>query len=441
MTELEICEAYNNGESITSLANLAHHCKRTIKHIIERNGINLRNQKEARRIRQRNIERSMPIDDICNDYSDGICISTLSHKYNTSFKVIKRILSTNNINVNNKPKKKIPINIIDEYNSGIGMKKLGKMHGISEGTVKRFLLRNGVRIRNRSEASIISAKRTPRKLSDETKKKISLARKKFLKENPDKVPYLLNHSSKETYPEQRFKEILNNIGLVGWIQHYQHSIYQYDFAFPEVKLDVEIDGSTHTLPSVIAKDIERDKFSRDKGWEVLRFTASELNKDAEKCINKLLSVIYKLDSEYDPYDTGAWSKIKDKLNKSHLYDLHCPICDTDFSHRDKNTVHCSRMCYIQSLSNRTNKPPREQLISDIEQIGYFQTGKKYGVSYNTIRKWIRAYGVSFQRKFTDEQITEIHNKRATGMSFQKIADEYNVARSTIFYIINKQTYN
>ena len=30
--------------------------------------------------------------------------------------------------------------------------------------------------------------------------------KKYLMENPDKVPYLLNHSSKESYPEKYFTE-------------------------------------------------------------------------------------------------------------------------------------------------------------------------------------------------------------------------------------------
>lgn len=47
---------------------------------------------------------------------------------------------------------------------------------------------------------------------------------------------------------------------------------------------------------------------------------------------------------------------------------------------------------IQSLNSRTTeRPPKEQLEKDINEFGYVATGKKYGVSDNAIRKWIRFY--------------------------------------------------
>ena len=42
-------------------------------------------------------------------------------------------------------------------------------------------------------------------LSEERKNKTSTSMKKFFKEHPDRVPYVLNHSSKESYPEKYFK--------------------------------------------------------------------------------------------------------------------------------------------------------------------------------------------------------------------------------------------
>lgn len=47
--------------------------------------------------------------------------------------------------------------------------------------------------------------RSSSKHSEETKRKISEIRKKFLLEHPDKVPYKLNHSSKQSYPEKFFE--------------------------------------------------------------------------------------------------------------------------------------------------------------------------------------------------------------------------------------------
>jgi hypothetical protein len=37
------------------------------------------------------------------------------------------------------------------------------------------------------------------------------------------------------------------------------------------------------------------------------------------------------------------------------------------------------------------RPPYEQLLEEVERMGYCTTGRKYGVSDNAIRKWIRAY--------------------------------------------------
>jgi transposase len=47
------------------------------------------------------------------------------------------------------------------------------------------------------------------KHSEKTKKKLSLIRKKWISENPDKSPYILSHKSRgETYPEKYFREWL-----------------------------------------------------------------------------------------------------------------------------------------------------------------------------------------------------------------------------------------
>jgi hypothetical protein len=66
--------------------------------------------------------------------------------------------------------------------------------------------------------------------SPEVRKKISQARIEFLRKNPDKVPYLLNHKSKgESYPERYFREVLTRHG-VSFIQELRVSVYRIDFA-------------------------------------------------------------------------------------------------------------------------------------------------------------------------------------------------------------------
>ncbi len=46
----------------------------------------------------------------------------------------------------------------------------------------------------------------------------------------------------------------------------------------------------------------------------------------------------------------------------------------------------------KSLTKRTvDRPPYEQLKNEINDLGYSATGRKYGVSDNAIRKWIKVY--------------------------------------------------
>ena len=38
-----------------------------------------------------------------------------------------------------------------------------------------------------------------------------------------------------------------------------------------------------------------------------------------------------------------------------------------------------------------NRPKKEDLENNIKELGYVGTGKKYGVSDNSIRKWLKRY--------------------------------------------------
>jgi very-short-patch-repair endonuclease len=123
--------------------------------------------------------------------------------------------------------------------------------------------------------------------SEKDKKRISEERIKYLTEHPDKVPYKLNHSSKMSYPELIFKNALESVKITGWTYNYQNGIYSYDFAFPELKIDVEIDGGTHSQEQVKKIDERRDKFSNENGWQVIRFTAKNVKENVLKCINQI----------------------------------------------------------------------------------------------------------------------------------------------------------
>lgn len=106
---------------------------------------------------------------------------------------------------------------------------------------------------------------TGKKLSEETKQKISAARKKYLSEHPDKVPFKLNHSSKESYPEKYFKIWLKKEEIFE-VQELQIDRYTLDFAWPDKKIYLEIDGSQHNLAWMQEHDKVRTEYLSNLGW-------------------------------------------------------------------------------------------------------------------------------------------------------------------------------
>jgi hypothetical protein len=79
--------------------------------------------------------------------------------------------------------------------------------------------------------------------------------------------------------------------------------------------------------------------------------------------------------------------------------IECRRCGTPFVPSARTQRYCSRACgsrwdrrgHKRPGARKVERPPRQQLISEVEADGYLAVGRKYGVSDNAIRKWIREY--------------------------------------------------
>lgn len=77
----------------------------------------------------------------------------------------------------------------------------------------------------------------------------------------------------------------------------------------------------------------------------------------------------------------------------------CARCGTSFRPRGRDQRYCSHSCgglseasqRAQAAARRVERPPYAQLVREIERSSYVAVGRKYGVSDNAIRKWLRAY--------------------------------------------------
>lgn len=63
--------------------------------------------------------------------------------------------------------------------------------------------------------------------------------------------------------------------------------YKVDIACPEIKLAIEVDGHSHTLPSRREEDRKKEKALESLGWKILRFWNQEIDSDIEGCLSKI----------------------------------------------------------------------------------------------------------------------------------------------------------
>lgn len=78
----------------------------------------------------------------------------------------------------------------------------------------------------------------------------------------------------------------------------------------------------------------------------------------------------------------------------------CALCDRRFAPKYWDHRYCSRSCgsracqeigLPQPSRRRVERPNGTQLLREVHAVGYRAVGRKYGVSDNAIRKWLRQY--------------------------------------------------
>ena len=133
-----------------------------------------------------------------------------------------------------------------------------------------------------------------KKHTEETKQKISRSRKQYLLEHPEQVPYKLNHSSKESYPEMYFAELFRREELNLHKEYYCLGYY-LDFCDIKNKVDIEIDGEQHYVdPKIVAHDKIRTEALEAAGWKIFRVRWAEYKTMTEEQKHSLITQIKSL---------------------------------------------------------------------------------------------------------------------------------------------------
>jgi len=102
--------------------------------------------------------------------------------------------------------------------------------------------------------------------------------------------YVAEHRSKPTQAEDILWQILKGKKLDGFKFRRQHIIGRYiaDFVCLSQSLIIEVDGLIHQTPDNIISDAERTEELNTYGFEVIRFSNTEVIGDTDNVLNKIL---------------------------------------------------------------------------------------------------------------------------------------------------------
>jgi very-short-patch-repair endonuclease len=128
--------------------------------------------------------------------------------------------------------------------------------------------------------------------TEETKEILKQKRLEYMKNNPENTAWRLGN--KPSYPEQTFINILKEKGLLEKFNIIREKCfypYYADFAFENVKVVVEIDGSQHKNSYYQERDKKKEELIISKGWRIYRVSADKIKDNPYIIIDELLKFI------------------------------------------------------------------------------------------------------------------------------------------------------
>ena len=263
------------------------------------------------------------------------------------------------------------------YLSGLSIGKIRKKLNIGSGKVYQMLSQDNIKIRGQSEIKHIFTK--------DQKDKISKGLINFYKENPDRHPWKKSDKF-VSKPCEIFKAILsdNKIKFVSEYSIFPNHSYSIDIAMPEYKIGFEINGNQHYNKDSTLKEyyLNRETYIESFGWKLfqIHYTICFNVNQVLKIVNDaIIDREIKYDFDYNNYLIG---KINYKKNKK-ASNTKCK-CGAIIFRTSNQCVDCFNI-----KQRKVERPSKDKLLIDIDKLGYSGTGRKYGVSDNAIRKWLK----------------------------------------------------
>lgn len=227
--------------------------------------------------------------------------------------------------------------------------------------------------------------------TEETKAKMREKRLAFMKAHPEQTAW---RRSNQSYPEQMFEKFLTERGYADkFLIQREYSFFPYfiDFAFVDLKIAIEIDGSQHLLPERKERDEKKDLLLQENGWRVIRIAESVVKTDWD-AIQQVLNEYISLDTTLTYTQVGIL-----KRPKSYSKSNYVKVKRDEFGRSEKMIESAIRQ-------RRVERPDKDTLIKELTESSFLGVGQKYGVSDNAVRKWCKIYGISRYAKDYQKRI-------------------------------------
>ncbi len=235
--------------------------------------------------------------------------------------------------------------------------------------------------RGNLKESLVGVSKKPH--TEQSKKMISDSIRRFYKNNPERHNWK-SCSKLVSAPCEEFKSILDDNGIeyVSEFTPLEGRFFSIDIAFPEKRIGIEINGNQHYNKDGSLKEYyeNRHRLIEESGWKLYEIHFSVCYKRDE-----VLGIMSRINERHEDifsfdYDGYLVNKMCGKINL-------CKKCGrVKLSKYSKKCISCSGFS-----QRKVKRPEYAQLLIDIGDVGYVGAGRKYGVSDNAIRKWMKAY--------------------------------------------------
>lgn len=241
--------------------------------------------------------------------------------------------------------------IARRYDAGETLEALMAEYQRGKPTIRKVIQDAGVAIRPRGygkDRGWTPEWREAHKAGCSTPEFAEKSRQNLLKRLPS-----MRGPATDTAIERRMWDALMKAGIGFATQSLLLERYRVDIEITQALIVIEADGAQHTLRDQKAKDALRDAALKAAGYRVFRFTGSEINRDADECVQRVITACGLVPDKEPAYDIRTTFAGPSHPNwKGGKQEYVCEWCGEFFlaqpKHRAGKRTFCSRQCYGQS---------------------------------------------------------------------------------------------